>query len=387
MSTAPRKAGTRRTAGPAAAEALPPPGVRADDLPPASSRAAARAVFLAIAGAAWAVSFLGAEAAAQGPPVAFTPVSVSWTFEARHADCPQKAVFSGSISFPRNTGGEATDQRLASMAEEWLLETRARALADIGASQAPCAAEEGRGLYTEITYELFRPSPGVLGLLFTDRGYDGGARGWLGYTAYTFDLASGRPLAPFDLFPDRKKASAGLWSLVWTDSCLKDPPRETLPRFYGGTACAGKTPPPPPEGFMEDAEELEDLGSLVLTEKGAVLNIDPSSAWSWAEGPYRLEIPRTELVGWGADPALWETRPSGIPTMPLSPPEPAPPAPGDPEAAGARSPDIPGATPASEADGGATEPELSPAAAEDDGVPGPGEPAGQAGGTPAPTAP
>jgi hypothetical protein len=270
------------------------------------------------------------------------------------------------------------------MAEEWLLETRARAVADVAASQAPCAAEEGRGLYTEITYELFRPSSGVLGLLFTDRGYDGGARGWLGFTAYTFELASGRPLAPFDLFPDRGKAAAGLWSLVWTDSCAKDPPRETLPRFYGGVACTGKIPPPPPEGFMEDAEELEDLGSLVLTEKGAVLNIDPSSAWSWAEGPYRLEISRTELVGWGADPALWDARPSGAPTIPAAP------ASGEPGAVAAGSPDGPGTPGGALAPGtadGPPEAELSPAAAPDDGRPGPGEAAGPADGAPAPTAP
>jgi hypothetical protein len=305
-----------------------------------------------VAAAAVLILPLGAGDASAQPQVAFTPVTVSWTFEARHQSCPQKAVFTGKISFPRNTGGDATDQKLASMAEEWLLETRARALADLGSAPAPCDAADGKGLFTEIDYELFRPSPGVLGLLFTDRGYDGGTRGWLGYTAYTFDLATGRALAPFDLFPDREKAYAGLWALVWSDSCLKDPPRETLPRFYGGTACSGKAVPPPPDGFLADAEDLEDLGSLVLTEKGAVLNIDPSSAWSWAEGPYRLEIPRSDLVRWGADPELWGTRRPSAPAVPAA--APAPPADGAggaAEASASENPPAPG-IPAVQADGG-----------------------------------
>jgi hypothetical protein len=308
-------------------------------------------------------------------------------------------VFTGTISFPRETGGRETDLKIASMAEEWLQETKARAMADIAASPNPCGPEEGKGMYTEIAYELFRPSPGLMGVLFTDRGHDGGARGWLGYTAYTFDLATGRILAPFDLFPDRPVAYAGLWAFVWNESCAKDPPRETLPRFYGGAACSGKAPPPPPDGFMEDAEELEDLGSLVLTEKGAALNIDPSSAWSWAEGPYRLEIPRTELVKWGANPDLWNGRKPADPTSPAAGGAPAAPAAEGPQASPA-SEGAPGAgTPALRADRpagvtpspaegpAAAAPPLQPAASEGpasggDAEPAPGTPGGARPGVP-----
>jgi hypothetical protein len=192
------------------------------------------------------------------------------------------------------------------MAEEWFTETRARSLADVSNAVNPCVFDEGRGLYIEITYEIFRPSPGIMGILFTDRGYDGGARDWLGYTAFTFELATGRALAPFDLFPDREKGYGRLWEFIWNASCGQAPPRQSVPRYYGGMPCSGQATPPPPDGFLEDAETLEDLGSLVLTEQGASLYIDPSSAWSWAEGPYRLEIPAEELIGWGARPTLWQ---------------------------------------------------------------------------------
>jgi hypothetical protein len=259
----------------------------------------------------------------QAPPasrLAFPPVKVTWSFEARHVSCTEAPVYTGTVSFPRETGSPAADARIAALAESWLAEARARALQDVSASPDPCAqvreGGEGPGLFMEITYRLFRPSPGILGTLFTDRGYDGGTRAWLGYTAFTWRLDTGEPLAPADVFPDPGKGRAGLWNLIWAATCGADPPKETLPRFYGGAPCSGKTAPPPPEDFLADAETLEDLGSLVLTEKGALLSIDPSSAWSWAEGPFTLEIARAELESLGADPAFWgkeRPRPPGGP--------------------------------------------------------------------------
>jgi hypothetical protein len=213
------------------------------------------------------------------------------------------------VSFPRETGSAVTDARIAGLAEGWLAEARARALRDVSGLRDPCAqvrdGAEGQGLFMEISYSLFRPSPGLLGVLFTDRGFDGGPRAWLGYTAYTWRLGTGEPLAAADLFPDPDKGRAGIWNLVWAAVCGADPPRETLPSLFGGAPCTGKAPPPPPEGFLAGAESLEDLGSLVLTEKGALLNVEPSSAWSWAEGPFILNIPRIELERLGADPSFW----------------------------------------------------------------------------------
>jgi hypothetical protein len=247
-------------------------------------------------------------------------VKVTWSFEARHAACPDRPSFIGTLSFPRETGGAATDAEIAAMAEGWLAEARARAVADLARAENPCALEDP-GLFMEISYELHRPSPGILGVLFTDRGFDGGPRPWLGFTAYTFELATGRILGPGDVFPDGERARAGLWGFVWAETCGRNPPRESLPSFYGGSPCSGEAPPPTPEGFLAGAETLEDMGSLILTESGALLNIDPSSAWTWTEGPFVLEIPEAELVGMGADPALWAAGVRGLDGESPEPPE------------------------------------------------------------------
>jgi hypothetical protein len=262
---------------------------------------------LAIALAAALAACLASELlAGQGDGLVFPPVKVTWTFTARHASCPDKDVFTGSLSFPRQTGGEETDRRLEALAEEWLAGVQSGILEDLAELQDPCSSE--RELQLSIDYELFRPSPSFLGALFTDRGYGGGTRGWIGFDSYTFELATGRLLGVADLFPDREKGLAGLYSYVWGRVCGQDPPRESLPRFFGGAPCGGKSAPAPPQGFLAEAETLDDLGGLVLTPEGAGIHIDPSSAWSWAEGPFSLVIPKEELVGMGADPALWGER-------------------------------------------------------------------------------
>jgi hypothetical protein len=198
------------------------------------------------------------------------------------------------------------DDELKEMADNWLETARDYAENVIFLEDDPCS--NALEYFNEISFEVFKPSDSLTGILFTDLGYNGGTHGYRVYQALNFDLKTGDFVQLTDLFPDPDKSLTEFFNVIYEDICdTPEPKHQTLPHFYGGVRCRkDQDKPKPPKEFLAKVDSLENLGNLVLTAKGATVNIGPHSAWSWAEGPYILQIPKEKLLHMGGNKALWE---------------------------------------------------------------------------------
>jgi hypothetical protein len=197
------------------------------------------------------------------------------------------------------------DNELKKLSEIWLDTARSSAMDIVSLDRAPCSRTPE--YFNEISYEMFRPSEAYAGLLFTDLGYNGGVHGYRIFQAYNFNLETGKLLELTDLFPNPEQSLEAFFSIIYKDSCSEDSNHLTTPHFYGGVPCQAEngTVPAPPREFLVKVDSLENLGNIVFTPEGATVNIGPHTAWSWAEGPYVLRIPKEELIKIGANPAIW----------------------------------------------------------------------------------
>jgi hypothetical protein len=203
-------------------------------------------------------------------------------------------------------GSDKVDGEIKEMASAWLETAKDTAEAMVFLERDPCT--NPLEYFNEISFEVFKPSDSFAGILFTDLGYNGGAHGYRVYQALNYNLETGGYLELTDLFPDPDKSLTEFFHVIYDDICnLEEPKHQSLPHYYGGVPCQkGEDRPKPPKEFLAKVDSLENLGNLVLTPTGATVNIGPHSAWSWAEGPYILHIPKEKLLLIGGNKALWE---------------------------------------------------------------------------------
>jgi hypothetical protein len=226
------------------------------------------------------------------------------SFSLHHSSCPEKVVQKTSVSYPQWTGSSIVDEELKSLADTWLDTAKTSAMDILSLESSPC--ERFPEYFNDITFEIYAPSKSMTSVLFTDLGYSGGVHGYRLYEAINFFLETGEQVELNDLFPEPGKSLPLFYSLIYHDVCREGTGHSTLPHFYGGATCQRDKKPDAPRDFLARVVSLEDLGNLVLTEKGAMVNIGPHSAWSWAEGAYIFFIPKEKLVEIGANPRLWE---------------------------------------------------------------------------------
>ncbi|MDR1079565.1 MAG: DUF4163 domain-containing protein [Deltaproteobacteria bacterium] len=147
----------------------------------------------------------------------------------------------------------------------------------------------------------YRISSKAHSVLFIWDQYMGGAHPVYGYVSMNL-AADGTELTAANLFTDPAKSLPLLWERIYRSTCSGD--HETAPSYYGSPACSKDAVPALPEP-LAPGSTLDVMGHATLTSLGLTINLDPYDAWSWAEGPVRLDIPKADLVTMGADPALW----------------------------------------------------------------------------------
>ncbi|MDR1079567.1 MAG: hypothetical protein LBQ79_01030 [Deltaproteobacteria bacterium] len=160
--------------------------------------------------------------------------------------------------------------------------------------------------FTGSSYALnaaaFRVSAGVFSVLLIMGEHLEGNRQILSY--FTLNLtADGTELTAEDLFADPAKSLPLLWERIYRSTCTGD--HETGPSYYGSLPCSGDSVPGLPDNFASESM-LEMIGNVSLTSLGLTINLNPTEAWSEDSGPFRLDIPKDDLVAMGADPELWD---------------------------------------------------------------------------------
>ncbi|MDR2351908.1 MAG: DUF4163 domain-containing protein [Deltaproteobacteria bacterium] len=246
------------------------------------------------------------------PVVMISPEKITLSFTAEHAICPKKIELKTSMSYPQWTGNPKVDETIATKAATWIEDAKKQAIetlsdVNICPDHSPDAPIP---LDATVDYEYFNSSPNFVSLLFTDSGFTGGAHGYLNYHSLNFNLETGEEVKLSDLFPDTVNSLTLFFEYIYVNTCLgENNTSASIPNLYGDVPCdtTSKKVPPPPQEFLNNTKTLVDLGNLVLTKEGALINIDPYDAWSWAQGPFKLSITKNNLITMGAPASFWET--------------------------------------------------------------------------------
>lgn len=162
----------------------------------------------------------------------------------------------------------------------------AEALGKSGALPSPDEGGRDFPQFTVTTYEVFRPSPEYVSLLFKTESYTGGAHGMRNYVGSTYVLASGEEIMLSDIFPDWTAASGQVINSIADGVQAQKAP---------GT-----------DAVAREADTMDvRMGRIVLTPEGMRVMYDPYELGSYAEGEFMVDIPREELVRMGANTAVW----------------------------------------------------------------------------------
>jgi uncharacterized protein len=229
------------------------------------------------------------------------PAKVKSTTQIESVRCPGDVSFEIKMEYPQNTGSPKVDTIILAYAESWLKESVDLANQTVN-DEAMCEREIGAA-DANLQYEYHALSSGILSILFTEYGYTGGAHGYLDFHAFNFNIPEERSLSLEDLFPNPKDSLPAYWAYLYSTICSGG--KTSMPSAFGQVDCQPGRPPKAPVEFIGQANSLESLGGLVITPKGATINLEPYSAWSWAEGSLNLDIPKKDLLKIGASPALW----------------------------------------------------------------------------------
>jgi hypothetical protein len=158
-----------------------------------------------------------------------------------------------------------------------------------------------------LTFSAAAPGPGHLTVLRTVyKFYMGAAHPNLNTESEIFDLKTARPIGISEIFGDPRKAVAGLWPVVAMGWCQKG--HDILPNIYEikepYNAC-GQSAPPLPEKLAVPEPPLSALGTVSLTPDGMTVLLDAYEAWSYADGPSSIHVPKELLIGLGASRDIW----------------------------------------------------------------------------------
>ncbi|MDR2387226.1 MAG: hypothetical protein LBE80_06555 [Deltaproteobacteria bacterium] len=128
-----------------------------------------------------------------------------------------------------------------------------------------------------------------------------------GSSAVVYDLQTAKPIELGTIFVDAQKAMPELWAYLVKGWC--DQGKGAMPSYYNLSSeegsCGSKTPPLP-DTFKADPVPFTALGATTLTPNGLSIQIDAIDAWSMADGPGTLEVPKDYLVSIGAKKEVWE---------------------------------------------------------------------------------
>jgi hypothetical protein len=220
---------------------------------------------------------------------------------------PQCPALSNSVglAYPIGIGSKELEKALGGMA-------RASFGRLAGAANGICP-EPGepfpsqRTAETKISFMARAPGRNYLSLLTVT--YElgiGAAHGGMSSDSVTYDLRSGEPIELWDLFADPALAVPALWAFMAKGWCEQSP-QGNLPSVYGlpDYQCQAGSPPLP-EALKAAKTPFSALGKVLLAPEGLTIELDPYDAWSYADGPAWLDIPKDVLLGLGADKTIWD---------------------------------------------------------------------------------
>ncbi|MDR2199698.1 MAG: hypothetical protein LBR53_09650 [Deltaproteobacteria bacterium] len=218
------------------------------------------------------------------------------TDSVKHSLCPDKMALDIKILYPQNTGNAEVDAFFEKNALNYIKEVSEDTRNEALAKDYSCAFSEH--LYANGEFEASKPNPWVLGVLIATFDFRGGANEHTVYTAYNYDLGTGKEIGIADLFPNGKEGISKYYDHLYLNLCVKAPKEEEIEGFLGGRC--GKDEKAP-KAFLNLTGSLDKLGHLVLTETGATANFAPYQIRVGYLGPYTLKIPKEDLLAMGAN--------------------------------------------------------------------------------------
>ncbi|MDR2613532.1 MAG: hypothetical protein LBG06_12205 [Deltaproteobacteria bacterium] len=247
-----------------------------------------------------------AQALAQGggeasPPAAQPgPYAAYLNGQQQSPACPEAFTAVYRVAYPQGTGSPLADLVIANFARSleggFLTDT----LNPVLGARDLC--DDKFVVTMETGYEISVPSAGHLSVVFTAESYAGGAHPARRTSVLNFQ-GGGFLLDIAYLFPgDRDAGIDKFWGGLYRVTCAAG--KGTMPSFYGGHPCQGDDAPPA-GAFRDGVKEVADLGNLSFTPGGATVHLDPYDGWSWADGPQEFAFTKGELIGMGANPAVW----------------------------------------------------------------------------------
>lgn len=195
------------------------------------------------------------------------------------------------VFYPQGTGNAQVDKAVKEFADEALDSYRKDAEEFLNEDQpAP-----GPGLLSR-TFALTQPSPDYISVIFFESTYLGGAHPSRSYDILSFDLKNGRRLSVDDLFPkgedDEQNRALGFLAnyanAALDHKCLKN---------YKDNFCR-------PNSVTGDSVS-HSLRNFALTPDGLAVVYGPYDQGAYAEGSKYLDIPKAELISWGAPDIFW----------------------------------------------------------------------------------
>lgn len=206
--------------------------------------------------------------------------------------------------YPQGTGRQSVDLGVRNM----VIEEMNKNVAEIK-QEGFCAADEcgesscGRWPVTQ-TFSVYQSSPDYISILFEESGFTGGAHTNTVFTVLNYNLKNGRQLTLAEVFPDQKRSLPLYWDYVYAKWCAENGYK--FPLHYNSVEdCAAGIDPDNPNTY-QGADNLDDLGRLVFSAKGATLVLGPYESGSYANGTRTLDLPLAELLKIGASPTLWK---------------------------------------------------------------------------------
>ncbi|MDR1036126.1 MAG: hypothetical protein LBT40_06035 [Deltaproteobacteria bacterium] len=205
------------------------------------------------------------------------------------------------VSYPRglDAGGPA-DAAAAAVGQKYLSQlNEERQSLDMKADECDPDLPYSE-LYSDswVTSSPYQVSPSTFSVLFSFGGYSGGAHGYYGYESVNL-LSGGTLLTLGRLFPSPPTSLPRLWNAIFRGFCRGN---ETAPSFYGNQPCGGAAPPVP-DPLKNPQASLDDAGHLLLTSRGLSVILGGYEGYGFVGAV--LDIPREEVLGMGADPAIW----------------------------------------------------------------------------------
>lgn len=216
-----------------------------------------------------------------------------------------------SVSQPIATGDQRLDEIFVERFKEAMRQADEFAYFE---DPSECPEDDGDGpgnAESSLTFEAHSASPSLISIVYENFvSVPYAAHPSTSYETFNYDLKAGRELAISDIFIPSKaeRGLRALWAEVAKGWCAYNEYKR-LPDFYNMDYetdwCASTIKAPLPKALAENPESLAYLGNAFLTEAGLALQLDAYQGWSYADGPSRLVISKSDMIRLGAKPGLW----------------------------------------------------------------------------------